>query len=291
MSNKQQWSYSRFSTYLSCKNKYRLQYIKKYKVIGQKQELAQKGLSFHEIAELMTSETSFEQLMELAKKDLSGRDFDQEKYPVLKAIPRLFQYWKEYIIPYEQQGFTLMKECKEFGVIGDTPVIGIMDTVLINEAAKQIRIYDFKTGESPNASSYKSQLLLYAYLLSQKTGIPYENIKLFVFFPMANLPEGTESEADVVKNTQKLMKQILFTPEDVESNIETFKGILEDEPEVRWDDTPLRYLANPSFACNFCDFAGSKTHCPLSYDKGMRFPRAAKVLTKEEYDAYKEGNK
>lgn len=284
------WSYSRFSTYKSCKNKYFLTYIKKLTVVGLKEELASKGLSFHEIAEKMNSNLSLEELMNIAKKDLEERDFDQSEFPILQTIPRLYQFWQNFIIPYENQGYKLIKESEEFGKIGDTDLIGYIDSLLINEQEKKAIILDFKTGKTPNTSSYKSQLLLYAYMIGKKLGITNfaDNIKLYVFFPLASSSEEESSNSDLAKEMAlKMIKRIIYTNEDVENNINDFDAILKEEKELDWEKQNITDLSNFSFACNWCPFAGNKQYCPLSYERGKRFLRSAKVLTREELSVWK----
>jgi hypothetical protein len=287
------WSYSRFSTYSSCKNKYFLTYIKELIVIGKESELADKGLSFHEIAEQMNSQISYEDLIEIAKKDLAGRAFDQEKYPVLKAIPRLYQYWQEFIILYEQTGFKLYKENWERGIIGGKNIVGALDTLLINEETKEVRIYDFKTGKTANTSGYKNQLLLYAYLIGKRLGITdfASKIKLFVFFPLAGLlDEETTDETVAKKMANKMMKQIVYSNEDVQENILNFEIIIAEDAKTDWENQDPMKTAQMSYACSWCNFAGSKQHCPVSYMSGCRFPRSAKIMTKEEYEKTKTTN-
>jgi len=284
------WSYSRFSTFQSCRNKYNLQYIKELIVIGKEVEVADKGLSFHQIAEQMNSKISLEELTSIAIKDLKDREFDQEKYPILKAIPRLYCWWHEFIIPFENQGFTLYKETWERGIILEKPIVGALDTLLINDKTKEVRIYDFKTGKKPDASSYKNQLLLYAYLIGKRLNIEKisEKIKIFVFFPLANIDDNEVTNIDLAKKqSMKMMKQIIYSEEDVLKTLSEFEEIIKEDSTINWEKADPRIDAKISFACSWCNFAGSKQYCPISYDSGCRFPRKAQIMTKEEYEKIK----
>jgi hypothetical protein len=283
------WSYSRFSTFNSCQNKYYLQYIKELVVIGKEIEVQDKGLSVHQIAEQMNSKLSFEELMEIAKKDLGERSFDQEKFPVIKAIPRLYEWWQEFIVPYEQKGFELKKESWERGIIANQPIVGALDTLLINEKSKDIRIYDFKTAKTPNASTYQKQLILYAYLIGKRLNIDNisDKVKIFVFFPLANIIEEEVSNKEIAKKqAMKMMKQIIYTDEDIINIILEFEDIIKKDLTIDWNNINPMEIAQLSYGCSWCNFAGNKQYCPLSYNSGLRFSRKAKVLTKQEKEEY-----
>lgn len=286
------WSYSRFSTFKSCKNKYKLQYLDQFVVIGREVDVADKGLSIHQIAEQLNSEMTFEQLMDIAKKDLETRSFDQEKFPVIKAIPRLWEWYQEFIVPFEKSGFRLYKESWERGIIEEQNFVGALDTLLIKEETNDIRIYDFKTAKTANASTYKSQLYLYTYLIAKRLGIEdFSNkIKLFVFFPLSDLKDEEVSDKEFAKKqAMKMMKQIVFTNEDILSNIEDIRSSIIEDSKTDWANSDPRELAQMSYSCSWCGFCGNKTYCPLSYESGLRFPRKASVLTKESADKLKNG--
>jgi hypothetical protein len=284
------WSYSRFSTFSSCQNKYNLSYQKELSVIGKEIAVQHKGLAFHEIAEMMNSKLSYEELMIMAQKKIDGKEFDQEKFPVIKAIPRLWEWWQEFVTPFENQGYQLKKESWENGIIADKKIVGALDTLLIDEIKKEVRIYDFKTPKTPNASNYSKQLILYAYLIGTRLGIKNisEHVKLFVFFPLANLKdEELTDKAEAKKQAMKMMKQIDFTEDDIYNVVTEFEEIIKLDATIDWENADPRMLAQLNFTCSWCDFAGNKQYCPISYESGCRFPRKAKVITKEERDAQK----
>jgi hypothetical protein len=279
------WSYSRFSTFSSCQNKYNLTYQKELVVVGKEIAVQDKGLSVHQIAEQMNSNLSYEELLEIAKKDLEGRAFDQEKFPILKAIPRLYEWWQEFIVPFEKNNFKLEKEHWERGTLLDKQVVGALDTLLINEISKDIRIYDFKTAKTANASTYQKQLIFYAYLIGTRLGIRNipEKIKLFVFFPLANLLNEEVSDREIAKKqAMKMMKQIIYTNDDINTIVSEFEDIIKKDETIEWEKSDARETAQLSFYCSWCDFAGNKQYCPLSYESGCRFPRKAKIIHKNE---------
>jgi hypothetical protein len=266
-----------------------LSYRQELSVIGREVAVQDKGLSIHQIAEQMNSSLSYEELLKIAQKDLEGRNFDQEKFPVIKVIPRLYEWWQEFIVPYEKKGFKLFKESWERGTIAEKPVVGALDTCLINESTKEVRIYDFKTPKTPNVSNYQKQLLLYANLIGERLGIANksEKIKLFIFFPLADMKDDEFSDREIAKKqAMKMMKQIVYTDEDINNVISEFENIIKEDLSLEWDKLSPKDLAQLSFSCSWCDFLGHREYCPLSYESSYRFPRKAKVLTKAEREEY-----
>jgi hypothetical protein len=254
-------------------------------VIGREAELATKGLSFHQIAEAMDSSKTEQNLYDLAKKILDEADFDQEKYPVIKSIPRFYKWWQTYIKANEDKGYTLHKENWENTKIGDKPIVGAIDCLLISKDRKSAIIIDYKTAATAKADSYKSQLLLYSWMVANRLKIKdYTQIKCYVFFPLAGLKE--EDNSNPKKTTeimmQKTMQQILFTNDDVERVVTEFKQIIKDTETVDWKNWDPAKNSTMSFSCSFCSFLGHKEYCPESYNKSFRFPRKAKVYTKQQ---------
>jgi hypothetical protein len=287
---KPNWSYSRFSTFTSCQNKYLLNYIKELVVVGKEIEVQSKGLALHSIMEFMNSKLSYDELISLAQKNIGEREFDKEKYPVIKTLPRIWEWWREFVIPYENQGFTLLKESWENGTIAEKKIVGALDTLLIKEDTREVRIYDFKTPKNANASSYQKQLILYAYLIGKRLEIDNipKHIKLFVFFPMADLKDEELTDSELAKKqAMKMMKQIIYTKDDIDKIIHEFEEIIKLESTIDWEKADPRQTAQISFSCQWCSFCGMKKYCPISYESGFRAPRSAKVFTKEEYEKQK----
>jgi Pyruvate/2-oxoacid:ferredoxin oxidoreductase delta subunit len=287
------WSASRFGCWSSCKQKYKFVYEDEKVVVGRDSELAVKGLSFHQIAEAMDSTKTEANLYEYAKKILDEADFDQEKYPVIKSIPRFYLWWQTYIKPYEEQGYTLYKENWENSKLDESPMVGAIYALLVSKDKKSAIIIDYKTAATAKVDGYKSQLLLYVWMIAKRLKIKdYTNIKCYVFFPLAALKE--EKNDDPKKTTeimmQKTMKQILFTNEDVEENINGFRSIIEETKQVDWNNWDPIANSQMSYQCSFCQILGHKEYCPESYSKSFRFPRKAKVYTKAELKALEKEN-
>jgi hypothetical protein len=284
MSN-QRWSASRFSTYQGCRQKYKLVYENELVVTGRESDLAQKGLSFHEIAEFMDSSKSEEDLFNHAKQVLEIADFDQEKYPVIKSIPRFYLWWQTYIQPKINDGWTLSKECWENSKIDSKDLVGAIDCLLISPDKKSVIIIDYKTASTAKAEGYKDQLLLYAWMVAKRLKIKkYENIQCYVFFPLAGLKE--EDNSNPKKTTeimmQKTMKQILFTEDDVNEVVSKFKNIIDETENIDWNLWDPEKNSSMNFTCSWCPFLGHIEYCPTSHNAGFHFPRRAKVMTKEE---------
>ena len=277
------WSASRFGSFTSCKTKYFLNYIASMVVEGRASELAVKGIAFHEIAEFMDSSKSLAGLTEHAKKLLVDFDFDQEKYPVIKSIPRFYMWWQEYIVPLEKKGFKVHKEQWENSSLDDAPVVGAVDLLLINEATKEAYIIDYKTSAHPRIAGYENQLLLYAYMIKNKLNTTFDKIKTYLFFPLANLKEEDISNEESIRtNMLKTYKELKFTENQVLDVVDNFVQIIRKSNSEKWAEFDLDKNASMGFYCSFCDFLGHPKYCPATYANGFKFPRKAKVLTKEE---------
>lgn len=281
------WSASRFGTYLGCKQKYRLTYIDDLVVIGRDSPLATKGLAFHEIAEQMNSSRTIEDLNKIAESVLQEKNFDKEKYPVSKAIPRFYYWWKEYVSKYENQGFKVYRENWENGKIKDQPLTGAIDMLLINDNTKEVKIYDYKTGSQAKIAGYENQLLLYAYMVAKRLNIPEneisDKISTYLFFPLAGLKDEELTDEKIAEKMMlKTMKQLVFTNEDVSNVISSFEKIVEDSDSMDWNTTNAESIATMSYACSFCSFCGHIKLCPASHKSGLMFPRKAKVFTKQQ---------
>jgi len=281
------WSASRFGTYTGCKNKYNIVYQKELVVVGKENSLAAKGLSFHEIAEFMDSTKTLKQLTSFAKKHLKDVTFDQEKYPVIKTIPRFYLWWQEYIKKFEEQGFELFRENWEYGKIDESPIVGAVDVLLINRKTKEVKIIDYKTASQAKIAGYENQLILYAYLLSKRLKIKEEDItkkiETYVFFPMAGLKDEEATDTEIAqKMMMKSMKQLVYSLDDVDNTLAEFRGIIKESESIDWEKSNPKDNATMSFACSFCDICGHQVLCPLSYEAKLRFPRKAKIYLKSD---------
>jgi len=277
------YSASRFGCFDSCKLKYKWVYVDEFVAVGKQAELATKGLAFHEIAEAMDSSKSIDDLNDIAKGILEGMEFDQEKYPVIKAIPRFFLWWQEYIRKWESEGFVLEKESWQYSALEGKSIVGAIDVLLINESTKEVIIIDFKTGSTAKVAGYENQLLLYAYMMKNKLKTKYDKIKTYLFFPLAGLKDEDVDNPDSVKKMMlKTFKEMIFSEDDVKDVLNNFKKIIKESDTTDWENLDLVQNSNMSFACSWCDFCGHPEYCPVTYKSGMRFPRKAKIMTKAE---------
>jgi hypothetical protein len=294
------WSYSRFGTLDMCPISYKNKYEKEFVVVGKGNELATKGLSFHEIAEWMDSTKDLDELYAYAQAKLELMKIDQEKYPVLKSIPRFYAWWQDYVKIFENKGFILEREkWMNFKLPGvDAPVVGAMDVVLINPKTKFVRIYDYKTAKSANADSYKKQLLLYSYAIGKSLNMNFEEmqrkISCYVFFPMFNVKdEESEDASKCLKNMLKAMKEIVVTAEDISSTIDDLCAKYKKACDTDWDSV-TDADGTPGFYCSFCDFLAAPTlpdigftGCKCTREQGFLWKRSWKIMTKAEMKALK----
>jgi hypothetical protein len=287
------FSASRFGTYLGCKTKYKHVYQSELVVVGREAEVALKGTSFHLIAEKMEIGWTLDQLYDYAKEILGQQTFDQEKYPVIKSIPRFYRWWQEYVEPAVADGFKLYKENWENSSLNGKALCGAIDVLLINDKTKEVKIFDYKTAASAKLDGYEGQLLLYAYMISKRLKIAEADIpskiKLYLFFPLAGIKTEDPDDADKVeKNMLKNVKQLIYTAKDVSEKIAQFAAIIDEDEKTDWDALDLKQNATMNFTCGFCQFCGHPRYCPLSYESGLRFPRKALVMPKDEYKKYLE---
>jgi len=277
------YSASRFGCFSSCLTKYKLVYIDELVVTGKEIAVQAKGLAFHHIAEFMDSTKTLEELTAKAKEILEGETFDQEKYPVIKAIPRFYMWWHEYITKWEAEGFTLAKEQWEYSAIDKKSIVGAMDIQLVNEATKEAIIIDFKTGATAKIDGYENQLMLYAYMMKNKLKTKYNKIRTYAFFPMAALKdEDIDNPESTRKYMLKAFKQLIFTEDQVKDMLDHFKIVIKKTDEEDWSNLDLLKNATMSYSCSWCDFCGHPKLCPATYQAGFKFPRKCKVMTKAE---------
>jgi hypothetical protein len=279
------FSASRFSAFKGCRQKYKLTYKDELVVIGKAADVTEKGLAFHSIAEEMSTNMTEEDLLQVASNIINEREFDKEKYPVIKSVPRLVYWWNYFVKPLEESGYEVRKEVWYNDVLAGAPVTGAVDCLIINEKEKKAEIIDYKTANTPNASSYKNQLMFYAYLVGKQMGLTMEetaeNIGTSIFFPLAGLDKDVD-ETTMKDNTLKNMKRVLFTVDQMKEVVESFENIIKEDQQIDWDSITPSEGCQISYICNFCSFAGHPDYCPVTYKNGIYFPRSSKVVTKEE---------
>ena len=278
------WSSSRFSTYQGCMTKYYIQYIRQLVVEGRDSDLAQKGLAFHQIAEQMDSSKSIDDLLNIAKRITGEMEIDEEKYPVVKAIPRFYAWWMEYIQPLENAGYTLTKEHWENSKILGKPLTGAMDLLLINETTKDVIIIDFKTGSQAKIAGYENQLMLYATMIGRKLDLKTPDIpskiKTYLYFPLAGLKGASDEK--IAKDAGKIYKQLIYSEDDLIKLITDYEKIVVDSETKDWDNFEYGSEENCqlSFSCSWCGVCGHPRFCKASYNAGLKFPRKAKIYVK-----------
>lgn len=293
------YSASRFSTYNSCLQKYKLSYVDELVVLNREFSVQKKGLVFHSIAENTEIGESFESVYKRAEKAIAESGMSEEeleKYPLIKAIPGFYYWWQTYVESNVKDGFTLYKEQWENSELLNEPLCGALDVCLINEQTKQFRIMDYKTGSKAHLDGYENQLLLYVYMLAKRYEIPEEEIKdrfkCYLFYPLAGIKtidvtDKSKVEKQALKNTLEYM----FTLDEYKEAIKKFEEIITDTNTRDWNSLDPIKDASMSFGCSYCGFCGHPRYCKLTYENNLTFPRSAKVVTKEESKKLAEENK
>ena len=274
------FSYSRLGTYNDCKRKYFLKYIEGWYRDYSVPETA-KGLAFHKFAETymervnsIKRELTEEEIIKLATDCEEQFPNGKAYYPLLPKAQKWVTMYISTLKPILDSGGKIEQECWLNGNIADVPFCGQTDILITPKDPKEkIWIIDYKTPKTANASSYKGQLFLYAYMVCKMRGIPLETVKdrmnLAVFFPFCDEEDG-----------DKCLKLIRFKPEDVQEKINEIENTVKDINEYGWKDDP--FDIHPSdFGCKFCDFLGHPTFCPHSKEVlGFLVPRGAKFYKK-----------
>lgn len=140
----------------------------------------------------------------------------------------------------------------------------------------KIRIIDYKTASSIGTTGYRSQLLLYAYMIGLNRGWDCkqiaENVELYVFFPLGKVTAKSANTPE--KQALNCIRQIDFNAMDVDENADHFIADVKAIKEQKWDEVSTDD-AETAFACRWCDYAGSIENgefkgCPKSYALGYR---------------------
>lgn len=294
------YSASRFGCYKGCLLKYKLTYIDDLSDGGTRPfDLATKGTVFHKIAEHTEIGESLDSIMTRAKKVIDSYTYDKEKYPVEKAIPRFYYFWKNYVEKYVNEGYELYKEQWKNDTIGGEPLCGAIDLLLVNknhlsceDDKPAVIIYDYKSGSSAKIGDYSNQLTLYAYMLARELGISLvdipKKIKSYLFFPLADLKKADDStEEKMIKNTLKNILEYKFSISEFKSTIASFELIVNDTKTRDWSKVDPIKDSKVEFGCSFCIFSGHPKYCPVTYNAGVFFPHSAKIRTKQEWEEIK----
>ena len=258
------FSYSRIGCFKDCPRKYQLKYVTGINVDQETQTLSDvsaKGLAFHEFAEhydpKWTEEEILAQIRHYEEEYPEGKAF----YPLEPRVRKFIDMFKEKALPFEKGIF---RETWLNGTIAGEEFCGAID-LLIEHGDGKVDIIDYKSAKTAQASKYKGQLLLYAYLYAKMKDRPIDDIEnwltLTVFFPF-NEEESYEKcfkklrlkGADVMENVKEIEEKLLAIKARDWSNV--------DPMDVHLDST-----------CAWCEFLGHPEYCPITYKAGYRVPR------------------
>lgn len=122
------WSSSRIKTYQACLLKYYYTYIKPYDSNQPVNDtLSNKGLCFHETAEQMESGKTDDEMKAILESKIAEYKVDRTVFPEDEALRRFLLFWKEYIIPKENDGYFVAKEDWAKGFIENKSFVGALD--------------------------------------------------------------------------------------------------------------------------------------------------------------------
>jgi hypothetical protein len=257
------WSASRLSTYKTCKLRYLNQYISEFFATGQEGvEVQQKGLVAHDIAEWLDSTKSYDELVAYAKQAIGDADFDAEKYPILKAMPRLYRFWEKRVKALEAIGFTTQRECWEHPRLFNEEFTGAIDLILHNPSTGEVVIYDYKTGKTAKISEdYQTQLTLYAVAVGQRLGYDIPTIvaktKCYLFFPLSGVTDDEATDSSICeRNMLKAVKELKLSEKLIDDTLESIQHIVDDSNTRDWS-TVGELDGDISFACSWCPYLAS----------------------------------
>lgn len=278
------YSASRLKCFEGCVLNYKYKYVDGWKAEGlPKAEVTSKGLALHETFELYKTGMSAEEATKILEKNMETNPVDEEKFNVREGLSRFLIFWDKFVKPLEEQGYKIEKETWVKAQIEGEPFIGALDLLL--DHGDKVVIVDYKTASSISTGSYRSQLLLYAYMIGLNRGWDFkqisENVKLYVFFPLGKV---TAKSADTPeKQALNCVRELEFNAMDVDENAQHFIVEINEIKSKDWANVQTSE-ANVAFACQWCDYAGSVPNkdgfkgCPCSYEKGYRALRTVKYV-------------
>lgn len=288
--NKTKWSYSRVSTYATCPLQYKYHYIEKWESsVPVNTEAADKGTVFHETVEQYKTGEDHDKMWNILLEKAKEYNVDVNKYDYVGAMNKFYAFWDIMIASKEKEGWTVKQEDWVDGDINGEYFRGALDLYLYNDSIKnedgthgKIIIYDYKSGKSPDASKYKNQQVLYAYLEGMKRGWSYEqivsNVKLYLFFPLAPVTGLT-----IEDQAKKCIREIKFDVDTIAEVVENFyKYNINKIHATDWEQDDVK--GSISYSCNWCQYCGSKPNaegfggCPYScyakeLDESVKFTK------------------
>lgn len=296
------WSSSRVGTYEGCPLKYYYSYVRPFRSnVPVNTVYADKGSALHETVEKYYTEMSKDELLQILEEKCKAwniindnpenyteeefnKKYTEEERPRVynetAGIDRFLLFWKEFIQPKQENGWIVKQEGEVKKEICGEPFIGKLDLYLESPDGKEFIVYDYKTGKSINASDYKFQQVLYAYLLGLDKGWTIEEtasrVRLYIFGPLA------EQKKPITDNDKMLasVKQIKYTAEEMKELIDSYIHIISEIKSIDWQEVDPTLLGKESYSCRWCQFLGSIPNketgfcgCKCTYEKGFRQPR------------------
>lgn len=297
------WSYSRISTYDACMLKYYYRYVMPYDPNQEANtEAAHKGSCFHEMAEQMESGKSLEEMQEVLEAKIVEHNVDRTKYSEDEAFRRFMLFWPEYVTKKEAEGYITRKEFTFKSNIDDHLYTGNLDLSLYkykeDGTLDKVLIYDYKSPKSSSASSYKKQIVLYAYMVGQTQGWTsqqiYDNIECYIFFPFSEQKKGNDYD-----NMLASVKRVNYKPEDVDEVIKHNISVVREADNIPWNTIDIPNLGTyTKFSCSYCPYLGAIEDkstgfpgCNCSYNMGFRQMRGLKFNLREGYKKPAENEK
>lgn len=271
------WSASKVGTMADCPLKYRLSYIEGWKRFPEQNVLAFKGLAFHETVEHYNGSNK-DELRALLEENIKKYEVDTSDFDIHEGLERFFVWWEKCIEPMKSQGYKVYSEKWSGGFVEGEEFCGKLDLIL--ESPDKVEILDYKTSKTMNPSSYKNQLVLYAYMEGQKRGWGIkeiaEKISLKLFFPIAKI----DGEHTLEERALKSYKEIKLTEDMVREVIDDYyKATIKKIHATDWN-TCTEF--NMSHSCSWCPYCGAGKNgefigCQATVDAGLEMPEGSYI--------------
>lgn len=180
----------------------------------------------------------------------------------------------------------------------DDEIINLRNTPGCKSLHSKIQIYDYKSPKSSSASSYKKQIVLYAYMVGQAQGWTsqqiYDNIECYIFFPFSEQKKGNDYD-----NMLASVKRVNYKPEDVDEVIKHNISVVREADNIPWNNIDIPNLGTyTKFSCSYCPYLGAIEDkstgfpgCNCSYNMGFRQMRGLKFNLREGYKKPAENEK
>ncbi len=264
------YSYSRVSTFKSCKLKYSLQYKRGYYAEDTVQNvLTRKGNAFHQFAEHYDPSWSPDYILQ-RRLELEKEYSLPEEFSLEVPIARFLKFYDEVLAPVLLAGGKVHREIEFKFEIDGNNFTGKLD-ILLEYPDGSFHIIDHKTGKSANTSYYVDQMMLYVWALHKQYNIPedqlVDKIKINIYFALAD--QDKEDPLKVFKAIKFSKDQLDKTRKEITDHITTIEG-------NKWEAE-----ASLDRMCEFCPFMGFKQFCPLSAGAGLVPVRGIKIKQRD----------